>query len=397
MNLDDGLIRDFVSVVKQPNKTRSPTNVFGTIVKNDSGTFIQVDGSDILTPCASTVEIGDGDRVLCSIENHRATVMGNLSFPSLTRVGEIYVITTNEGVIIGKLDSNNQPTGNHILLSPTDGCVIRTSSGQPLAKLKGDGSQILDASGNVIASYGSTTQVGKEDSVHTVFDGSYFTVYDSSNNIAFRVKPAFLLVDQLMDTEILTRSGAGFTFGGNVHVAPSQSNKAGIIDVIGSAPNCDDIQLLSAISGRSGLYRNSSGKWLIYHGSIADGDMTFIPDYCIHDVYVNTSSEKIETLKYSDGRLVTSMRLTLSADFTNNTGGLYYTGSSVSVPNFPITYSVIPTINVTIEHPTGQPLVGLFAKGPGSTTNPGSLNLFKGTSATGVSFIANIVAEGRWQ
>lgn len=71
------------------NQQEKTTQTYGTIRISEGINYVLLDGSEILTPCDSTVNAVDGDRVLVMVKNHTATVYG--------------VITTVGGETINKL------------------------------------------------------------------------------------------------------------------------------------------------------------------------------------------------------------------------------------------------------------------------------------------------------
>ena len=82
MALSDELISAFVEVTNDQTETKQETTVYGTIVEHDGTKYVRLDGSDLLTPFASTSSVKSGDRVTVLIKNHTATVTGNTSDPS---------------------------------------------------------------------------------------------------------------------------------------------------------------------------------------------------------------------------------------------------------------------------------------------------------------------------
>lgn len=82
MALTSDLISKFVEVTRDTEKVKKDTIVYGTIFKQGGSTFVQLDGSDLLTPVTSTTVIKDGDRVTVMIKNHTAVVTGNITNPS---------------------------------------------------------------------------------------------------------------------------------------------------------------------------------------------------------------------------------------------------------------------------------------------------------------------------
>lgn len=89
MALSEQLISQFAKTIIA-NGTKQDTNknqtLYGKTVKRNGQTYVQLDGSDLLTPVETTVSSNDGDRVTVKIENHTAIVTGNLSDPSASSV-----------------------------------------------------------------------------------------------------------------------------------------------------------------------------------------------------------------------------------------------------------------------------------------------------------------------
>lgn len=83
MALPDKLISDFAKLNKQVEDRNGETTVTGTAKIYDGKVYIQIDGSDQLTPVLSTTAgVKDGDRITALIKNHSVTVTGNTSDPS---------------------------------------------------------------------------------------------------------------------------------------------------------------------------------------------------------------------------------------------------------------------------------------------------------------------------
>lgn len=87
MGLSSDLVSQFSKVVNTKPESSNGT-LRGTIVKYGESLYVQLDGSNEITPVARTVELNEGDRVEVSIQNHSATVTGNLTSPSIGVVTE---------------------------------------------------------------------------------------------------------------------------------------------------------------------------------------------------------------------------------------------------------------------------------------------------------------------
>lgn len=87
MELSDALISQFAKEVKANSEASKSTDsgvvVEGTAKQYGDAIYVQLDGSDQLTPViSSTAGMKDGDRVTVRIKDHSATVTGNVSSPS---------------------------------------------------------------------------------------------------------------------------------------------------------------------------------------------------------------------------------------------------------------------------------------------------------------------------
>ena len=85
----DGLSRDlvksFAEVVNEPKQKEPVRYVRGTITGKGDAKYVQLDGSTVATPISEVVDAQEGDRVLVSIENHRAVIVGNFTFSPSAR------------------------------------------------------------------------------------------------------------------------------------------------------------------------------------------------------------------------------------------------------------------------------------------------------------------------
>ena len=88
MDLSSELISQLVKVTNDTRPVAEETTVYGTIKghsdpnSNATSLYVQLDGSELLTPVTTTTVVREGDRVAVMIKNHTATVMGNVTAPS---------------------------------------------------------------------------------------------------------------------------------------------------------------------------------------------------------------------------------------------------------------------------------------------------------------------------
>ena len=82
MELPKKLINEFAKITNDTEKPDNDTTVYGVISKNGDSTYVQLDGSELLTPVSTTTDTQDGDRVTVLIKNHTAIVTGNMTSPA---------------------------------------------------------------------------------------------------------------------------------------------------------------------------------------------------------------------------------------------------------------------------------------------------------------------------
>lgn len=88
MELSKVIIDDFAKVTNDDRHISQNTTLYGTIKVNGDKNYVQLDGSDLLTPCSSSVNIKDGERVMVVVGGHEAVVTGNMSSPA-ARLGDV--------------------------------------------------------------------------------------------------------------------------------------------------------------------------------------------------------------------------------------------------------------------------------------------------------------------
>ena len=105
MDLDRSLLKEFAKVVNDVGDKPAPKQyVYGTITTGEGNAkYVMLDGSDMLTPISEVVIAEAGDRVLVSVENHQATVIGNITFPPSARKEDQAIESAN-----GALNQSNQ-------------------------------------------------------------------------------------------------------------------------------------------------------------------------------------------------------------------------------------------------------------------------------------------------
>lgn len=113
MALSSELLDQLVKATKPVEKKPTEATVYGTTVSQNGNLYVQIDGSDVLTPVASTVKMKSGERVVVQIKDHSAVVTGNLTTQSarsddvddiVNEIAEFEIIIADK-VSVGDLDA----------------------------------------------------------------------------------------------------------------------------------------------------------------------------------------------------------------------------------------------------------------------------------------------------
>lgn len=103
--LPSNLIKEFVKETNDMNPSdKSSSTHYGTAVVNGTGIYVKFDGSEILTPVSMATDAKNGDRVLVTIENHKARIVSNFTSPASGRTAtDLYSVeTTEDGTVVVK-------------------------------------------------------------------------------------------------------------------------------------------------------------------------------------------------------------------------------------------------------------------------------------------------------
>lgn len=113
MALSNELLDQLVKATRPAEKKPTEATVYGTTVSQDDKLYVQIDGSDVLTPVASTVKMKSGERVMVQIKDHSAVVTGNLTTQSarsddvddiVNEIAEFEIVLADK-VSVGDLDA----------------------------------------------------------------------------------------------------------------------------------------------------------------------------------------------------------------------------------------------------------------------------------------------------
>lgn len=105
MKLAQDLITAFAKITNDNKEKNTETILYGTTVIQNGVRYVQIDGSNALTPVQSTAVIRSGARVTIMLKDHQAIVTGNLTDPSASS-GDVSDIGDVETALSTKLDKS---------------------------------------------------------------------------------------------------------------------------------------------------------------------------------------------------------------------------------------------------------------------------------------------------
>lgn len=101
MALSNDLLSQFAKITKDDKRTKKETTVYGTVKEYDNKLYVQIDGSDLLTPASTTADMKIGERVVLQIKDHSATIIGNITSPSASSVD----VTNANNILANNIDA----------------------------------------------------------------------------------------------------------------------------------------------------------------------------------------------------------------------------------------------------------------------------------------------------
>ena len=152
MALSHEVVSQFAKLVDNKPKKDEGVTVKGTYKIIGDIEYVQLDGSDVLTPVESTVEAKTGERVQVLIKDHFATVTGNISSPAARSkdVKDLADTVDEQGNTIQQMDNTIIQQGNSIIQMNTSINQHETTINQHDTKINQQGDQIVSINNTII-------------------------------------------------------------------------------------------------------------------------------------------------------------------------------------------------------------------------------------------------------
>ena len=186
MALSHEVVSQFAKLVDNKPKKDEGVTVKGTYKIIGDIEYVQLDGSDVLTPVESTVEAKTGERVQVLIKDHFATVTGNISSPAARSkdVKDLADTVDEQGNTIQQMDNTIIQQGNSIIQMNTSINQHETTINQHDTKINQQGDQIVSIN-NTIISQGNSIEANHNSIIAqgNQIDSMNNTITQHGNNI----------------------------------------------------------------------------------------------------------------------------------------------------------------------------------------------------------------------
>ena len=155
------LMKEFATLTAGDKKPEASNTVRGTVVVDGENKYVAIDGSSVNTPISEIIDARQGDRVLVNIENHVATVVGNISKPpsaykeqeAITRItdtsrelsSQITEVRTNTETKVEELKTKVDSIGNVSDLTAVEGRIAEAEKKAEVAKTEVEKQKELQA------------------------------------------------------------------------------------------------------------------------------------------------------------------------------------------------------------------------------------------------------------
>ena len=323
--------------------------------KNIEGTgdlvYVRLNGSEIDTPARSLVKVGVGDVVMCTMRGHTLTVIGNVSYPALTRIENVYMTLTAEGLMIGRLNSENKPYESYIVVGPSSSNIYN---------IDGTGMGIL------VASFGETVQVGRASAPHVVITSTGFEIRNGSNKVLANFTSNGIQLNDSTGVAIAEFGESTIAIGKSASATITFCNGQAVISLDGTTLKIAGGNGVGAI-GLSNTYNNRYRSEVVCEAKntspraamqLFDNDNT-ISSMVLSKDGANFTLPNTKVLR-ENGQEVAKLNDILAVGTVKFSGTIPAATSNINVDNKPYIFPAAKDISVTVTGiPSGYTLCGI--------------------------------------
>lgn len=386
MGLTNELISAFAKITKDSSKDKTETIVYGTARQDGGKWYVQLDGSDLLTPILTTASVKNGERVTVMIKNHTATITGNITSPSANQGDVMLIADSVEVALEGAANASamaeeaKTTVTSFMSFDPTNGLQIGNKSGNSWqgfrTQIGNAVFNILDSAGVVVASYGAKLiELGKNTSDAVIkFCGGRGQIEYDSNDAYFQMSSDTVRIKGVEMASVYSKSGTKF---GAVHASPSE-----VQIVAGSGSESSNVYVKPS-------YISVITDVISVDGTIIDND-TGSEYICA----VKDGSGIWTFNKWTNGDVELWGSYWVTDKACNIALGNWYRTDVFTTDEFPFT---VHDANLTATYESAGYGGVLWPTTMTSTSGPPSYYLIRPTSGTIVSGVIRFHVRGRWK
>lgn len=410
MVLNSDLISEFVKATNDDTETKKESIGYGTAVIDNDKLYIQMDGSNRLTPAATTVNVEAGERVTFMIKNHSAIITGNMS----SRSARIEDVSQFEVMI-----NDSSKVATNYLSFDAEGLQVGDKTTGVWrgfrTRISDDSFDVLDSDGTLLASYGKElVELGKDSNdaviklcgdqglIEFKMDPDTGEEYLQivSDKLRLKSSEASSLYSTYTDERSVWEKSATNVSPTQVHLYASECIDPGMVDMA-EGWNISDIIINPdkiAMSTTGDLTANSDVDITF----MAKRDITLVAD---NELIIGDANGRVYTVetgtsgiwsykKWSDGTAELWGSYTVSDMACTTTLGTMYRTALVTPSSFPFT---VYKVNVVASYESEGYGAMLWATTTATSSRPSTYYLIRPTSTTIASGKINFQVRGRWK
>lgn len=336
MNLSNDLISQFVKVTNDSDDTpKDKIVVYGAVVDDGDGQkYVKLDSSEELTPIDTTVEVNPGDRVTVTVQDHRATVTGNLSDPA---VGRTVIEQTEDSILLQVKGIEESLSASIKLNQDSITTLVKNQDEFSQFQQTVEGFEFMGKGGEVKISGGNITLTGciswedlkkevqKEvtdaqdaaDAAQTSADNAQSTANSALSYAASITIPNYLKSTYISETTIKSPT----IEGNNIGVYGTFQTYGSVISDDGTSDGSDPV-----VTGYMGAARGLDGNDNITYGVALSNEWNS-SDLSVSNSYVIVTNAGVR-LQFGQNRIVVSNKGIYLT--TSNAGAkAYYNGIEI--------------------------------------------------------------------
>lgn len=375
MSMDEGLLRKIARTMNDGRGSSKVTFAYGTVQNGNKGLReVRIDGSENLVPVALSTDAQIDDRVLVSIDNHEAVVIGNMSTPASARTATDYMRFSDGGLTVGRLDEVGNPTGGYVFIDDHSFNILG-AGGEPIAEIGSEGSVFYQDGEKIVEYTAEGTKFYKEGKRIAEFVSSGVNFYVQNNTKEYLVGSLnannAIFNGTLYMTDSSGRTNTAIHYIPTVYDPSDGSVTAGEMHIngTGALSEGNDIYTKDLYLHGTSIFADES----IYINKEADTSIKFLNS---SGRYVNIGDYFAKKSDVSSGNVEVKYANDISfSGCTNNSNTTYWSTVTITSGTW--------IINLMVRFNTGSTTTGYRSVTLGVGSGSGSLTAFQTVTQPG--------------